>query len=307
VLWAQERLIQAAVGSGAAGSGAVGSGAAGSGAVISGAAGSDAVSSGVAGSDAVSSGVAGSGAVGSGVAGSVPVGSGAVMSSLLVVMGRSFLEKPTRSRRIYGIIRNGRWNWNCKSRNRHAFPNFRGRLPSGLHWVASSPLNSAQVDWLGHGTLRRLLPSEDGALSAAISPQQARTAPSGRRPCRRGVKSSLQREPDVLGDLFRALFGNVAVELACRWHRTRNIAPTSEEAEAGPEGSARTASALAVAEAIMAVHRADGSGTTFIWTDYLSKVSDDWKSRVGASTAVEWPAGIGAKGNEGAANNVVQT
>ncbi len=60
-------------------------------------------------------------------------------------------------------------------------------------------------------------------------------------------------------------------------------------------------------QAIAVVHRSDGSGTTFIWTDYLSKVSPDWKSKVGASTAVEWPAGIGAKGNEGVANNVLQT
>src|SRR5580692_3906644 len=58
---------------------------------------------------------------------------------------------------------------------------------------------------------------------------------------------------------------------------------------------------------IVVVHRSDGSGTTFIWTDYLSKVSPDWKSNVGANTAVEWPAGIGAKGNEGVANNVLQT
>ncbi|HLH49067.1 MAG TPA: phosphate ABC transporter substrate-binding protein PstS [Roseiarcus sp.] len=57
-------------------------------------------------------------------------------------------------------------------------------------------------------------------------------------------------------------------------------------------------------DAILVVHRSDGSGTTFIWTDYLSKVSPDWKSKVGASTAVEWPTGIGAKGNEGVANNV---
>src|SRR5271169_2715978 len=59
--------------------------------------------------------------------------------------------------------------------------------------------------------------------------------------------------------------------------------------------------------AIVVVHRSDGSGTTFIFTDYLSKVSPDWKSNVGASTSVEWPAGIGAKGNEGGSNNVAQT
>ncbi|MDR3467413.1 MAG: phosphate ABC transporter substrate-binding protein PstS [Xanthobacteraceae bacterium] len=66
-------------------------------------------------------------------------------------------------------------------------------------------------------------------------------------------------------------------------------------------------SAKLTSQAIVVVHRSDGSGTTFIWTDYLSKVSADWKSKVGANTAVEWPAGIGAKGNEGVANNVMQT
>jgi len=59
--------------------------------------------------------------------------------------------------------------------------------------------------------------------------------------------------------------------------------------------------------AIAVVHRSDGSGTTFNFTNYLSKVSADWKSKVGESTAVEWPAGLGAKGNEGVANNVMQT
>ncbi|WOJ89742.1 phosphate ABC transporter substrate-binding protein PstS [Methylocapsa polymorpha] len=59
--------------------------------------------------------------------------------------------------------------------------------------------------------------------------------------------------------------------------------------------------------AIAVVHRSDGSGTTFNFTNYLAKVSPDWKSAVGENTAVEWPVGIGAKGNEGVANNVVQT
>jgi phosphate transport system substrate-binding protein len=66
-------------------------------------------------------------------------------------------------------------------------------------------------------------------------------------------------------------------------------------------------SAKLPAQAIVVVHRSDGSGTTFIWTDYLSKVSADWKTKVGANTSVEWPAGIGAKGNEGVANNVQNT
>jgi phosphate transport system substrate-binding protein len=66
-------------------------------------------------------------------------------------------------------------------------------------------------------------------------------------------------------------------------------------------------SAKLPSQAIVVVHRSDGSGTTFLFTDYLSKISADWKSKVGANTAVEWPGGIGAKGNEGVANNVGQT
>ena len=58
--------------------------------------------------------------------------------------------------------------------------------------------------------------------------------------------------------------------------------------------------------AIAVVHRSDGSGTTYNFTYYLSAVSEDWKSKVGTEKAVEWPIGIGAKGNEGVANNVTQ-
>jgi len=58
------------------------------------------------------------------------------------------------------------------------------------------------------------------------------------------------------------------------------------------------------ATAISVVHRSDGSGTTFIWSNYLSKVSPDWKSKVGEGTAVNWPTGVGGKGNEGVAQYV---
>lgn len=55
---------------------------------------------------------------------------------------------------------------------------------------------------------------------------------------------------------------------------------------------------------ITVVHRSDGSGTTFLWTDFLSKTNADFKATVGAGTAVKWPAGVGGKGNEGVAANV---
>ncbi len=58
---------------------------------------------------------------------------------------------------------------------------------------------------------------------------------------------------------------------------------------------------------IIVVHRSDGSGTTFIWVDYLSKVSKEWETKVGKGTSVNWPVGLGGKGNEGVSGTVKQT
>ena len=58
---------------------------------------------------------------------------------------------------------------------------------------------------------------------------------------------------------------------------------------------------------IVVIHRSDGSGTTYIWTDYLSKVSADWKDKVGKGTSVSWPVGLGGKGNEGVSGLLKQT
>jgi phosphate transport system substrate-binding protein len=58
---------------------------------------------------------------------------------------------------------------------------------------------------------------------------------------------------------------------------------------------------------ITVVHRSDGSGTSYIWVDYLAKVSPEWKTKVGVATAVNWPTGVGGKGNEGVAGLVTQT
>jgi phosphate transport system substrate-binding protein len=61
------------------------------------------------------------------------------------------------------------------------------------------------------------------------------------------------------------------------------------------------------ADDIVVIHRSDGSGTTYIWTDYLSKVSSEWQSKVGKNTSVNWPVGLGGKGNEGVAGLIKQT
>jgi phosphate transport system substrate-binding protein len=61
------------------------------------------------------------------------------------------------------------------------------------------------------------------------------------------------------------------------------------------------------AQPILVVHRSDGSGTTYIWVDYLSKVSSEWQQKVGKGTSVNWPVGLGGKGNEGVAGQIKNT
>ena len=86
-----------------------------------------------------------------------------------------------------------------------------------------------------------------------------------------------------------------------REHRTMVGSFQGREVTATSTGMGCPSTAIAV------VHRSDGSGTTFNFTNYLNKVSPAWKDKVGSDASVEWPVGIGAKGNEGVANNVVQT
>jgi phosphate transport system substrate-binding protein len=74
-----------------------------------------------------------------------------------------------------------------------------------------------------------------------------------------------------------------------------------------PKIAALNAGATLPANDIVVVHRSDGSGTTFIFTDYLSKVSPEWKQKVGNNTSVSWPTGLGGKGNEGVSGQVKQT
>jgi phosphate transport system substrate-binding protein len=100
-----------------------------------------------------------------------------------------------------------------------------------------------------------------------------------------GVSGSLKFAPDVLADIYLGKITN--------WSDAR-IAKDNPGAK------------LPSTE-IFVVHRSDGSGTSYIFTDYLSKVSADWKSGPGTGTSPSWPRGIGAKGNEGVAGMVRQT
>ncbi|HKV23510.1 MAG TPA: phosphate ABC transporter substrate-binding protein PstS [Candidatus Acidoferrum sp.] len=81
-----------------------------------------------------------------------------------------------------------------------------------------------------------------------------------------------------------------------------NITKWNDPAITGPNPGVNLPS-----DDIVVIHRSDGSGTTYIWTDYLSKVSPEWKSKVGTSTAVRWPTGLGGSGNPGVAGLVKET
>lgn len=100
-----------------------------------------------------------------------------------------------------------------------------------------------------------------------------------------GVGKGLKVTPDVLADIY---LGKIT-----KWNdrRLTDLNPDQK----------------LPAMDIAVVHRSDGSGTTFIFTDYLSNVSPEWKSKVGRGTSVKWPVGIGGKGNEGVAGQVKQT
>jgi len=100
-----------------------------------------------------------------------------------------------------------------------------------------------------------------------------------------GIKHDMNFSAEALAGIF---MGNIT-----KWNHPELV-------KANPKASLP-------ASDIVVVHRSDGSGTTFVWTDYLSKVSPVWKSSVGAGTSVRWPVGLGAKGNEGVAGLVKQT
>ena len=100
-----------------------------------------------------------------------------------------------------------------------------------------------------------------------------------------GVSAELNFTPDALAGIF---LGKIT-----KWN---------DPAITGPNPGVSLP-----ANDIVVVHRSDGSGTTYIWTDYLSKVSEEWKNKVGKGTSVNWPVGLGGKGNEGVAGLVKQT
>jgi phosphate transport system substrate-binding protein len=100
-----------------------------------------------------------------------------------------------------------------------------------------------------------------------------------------GVSGEIKFTPDVLADIFLGKITN--------WNN-KAIAAANPGINFPKD------------EPIIVIHRSDGSGTSFIFTDYLSKVSSDWQSQVGKGTSVKWPVGLGGKGNEGVAGLIRQ-
>ena len=100
-----------------------------------------------------------------------------------------------------------------------------------------------------------------------------------------GVNEELNFTPDALAGIF---LGKITV-----WN-------DPELAKANPK-------VQLPAKKIVVIHRSDGSGTTYVWADYLSKVSPEWKARVGTATSINWPVGEGAKGNEGVSGLIQET
>jgi len=99
-----------------------------------------------------------------------------------------------------------------------------------------------------------------------------------------GVSAELKFTPDALAGIF---LGKIT-----KWN---------DKALTGPNPGVSLPD-----REIIVVHRSDGSGTTYIWTDYLSKISPEWQSQVGKGTSVKWPVGLGGKGNEGVAGSIRQ-
>ncbi|TAK21869.1 MAG: phosphate ABC transporter substrate-binding protein PstS [Chloroflexota bacterium] len=98
------------------------------------------------------------------------------------------------------------------------------------------------------------------------------------------AKASLKFTSDTLAGIF---LGTIK-----KWNDTKLVADNPDLASVNKD--------------IVVVHRSDGSGTTYIWVDYLSAVSKEWKDKVGVGTSVKWPVGLGGKGNEGVAGEVKQ-
>jgi phosphate transport system substrate-binding protein len=120
------------------------------------------------------------------------------------------------------------------------------------------------------------------------------------------AKTKILHVPTVLGADVPAYNLNVAAELKFTPEALAGIFLGKITTWNDPALAKANPTLKLPSDPIIVIHRSDGSGTTFIWTDYLSKVSPEWKSQVGTGTSVKWPVGLGGKGNEGVAGMLRQ-
>jgi phosphate transport system substrate-binding protein len=136
-----------------------------------------------------------------------------------------------------------------------------------------------------------------GASDGPMSDQQLKTAPG-----------PILHLPTVLGaDVPVYNIPGVSAELRFSGQLLADIFLGSIKTWNDPAITSSNPGVTLPAMAITVVHRSEGSGTTFIWTDFLAKVSPEWRTRVGVGTSVNWPVGVGGKGNEGVSGLVTQT
>ncbi len=137
--------------------------------------------------------------------------------------------------------------------------------------ATDGPMTDEQLRTAKHGNVLHI-PTALGAVVPTYSVPEAAQTP-------------LKFTPETLSGLF---LGEIT-----KWNDPRLVADNPVLQSVNKE--------------IVTVHRSDGSGTTYVWVDYLASVSPEWKSRVGVGTSVKWPVGLGAKGNEGVAGEVKQS
>ncbi len=136
-----------------------------------------------------------------------------------------------------------------------------------------------------------------GATDGPMTPEQLLAAPGKilHFPTVLGADVPVYNLPGITGDLkfTGPLLADIFLGKITKWN--------------DPQIARINAGVTLPATDITIVHRSDGSGTTYIWVDYLAKVSPEWKTKVGVATSVNWPVGVGGKGNEGVAGLVQQT
>jgi phosphate transport system substrate-binding protein len=136
-----------------------------------------------------------------------------------------------------------------------------------------------------------------GATDGPMTPEQLQNAPG-----------KILHVPTVLGAVVPIYnLANVSAELTFSGPLLADIFLGKVNKWNDPAIARLNAGVTLPATDITVVHRADGSGTTYIWVDYLAKLSPEWKSKVGVATSVNWPTGVGGRGNEGVSGQVKQT